>query len=156
MKWSLVQFLGFLGDLRAQLPAARINILALGMGSRLIHWLLQRPLGAGTFGDVIFAAADVDRDTFLASIHEFAGKADRVTLYGWRDDKALMASKKANGHARAGDSTNAMLVAPGSDSVDANAVDDSLLSLGHGYLGDCRELLSQVAASSPPKSLKTD
>ena len=106
---------------------------------------------AGTFGDVIFAAADVDRDTFLAFTHEFAGKADRVTLHGSRDDKALIASKKANGHARAGDSTNAMLVAPGIDSVDANAVDDSLLSLGHGYLGDCRELLSQVAASSPPK-----
>ena len=60
-------------------------------------------------------------------------KGNRVTLYTSKTDLALIASKYFNHGPRAGDSGSELLLVPGVQTIDATAVDSSLL--GHSYYG---------------------
>jgi hypothetical protein len=65
--------------------------------------------------------------------------AARITLYESSKDKALVASKKIHGNARAGEP---LLIIPGLDTIDASSIDTDFL--GHSYFSDNWPLLSDI------------
>ena len=96
-------------------------------------------------GQVVFAAPDVNRLIFNQG--EFQNlHTKRVTLYASDHDQALAASKIFHGYMRAGDAKPDIDVRPGLGSIDASAVDTSLL--GHNYIGEARSVLADLAALS--------
>lgn len=145
VEYSLPHFRKFVDLLQTRFPNAPVHILAHSMGSRLLRWTLeQRPANAPEFGEAVFAAADVDFQSFQNSVSGFAGKASRVTLYASRYDRALWASKTLNGYARAGDPGDGVLVAKGLDTIDASAVTNHLFALNHSYIADSGPLTSDL------------
>ena len=116
------------------------------MGSRILLRALDelaRDRTAGdppVFGEVNFAAPDVDVDVFVASAPRLQRLASRFTLYASDRDMAMAAPRHASGgHPRAGDSSEAIVVVAGMDTVDASAVRDDLF--GHEYFGESRPVL---------------
>jgi esterase/lipase superfamily enzyme len=91
---------------------------------------------------IVFAAPDIDRDTFVALAEKFHGQAERLTLYGSSNDRAIQASKVVHRYPRAGGSGKEIALANGIDSIDSSAADTSLL--GHSYFGDRRSILSDL------------
>jgi esterase/lipase superfamily enzyme len=91
---------------------------------------------------VVFAAPDVDADTFRRLASDLCGRATRFTLYASSTDHALQASKAVHGYLRAGESGEGLVVVDGVDTIDATAVDTSLM--GHAYYGDNRSVLSDL------------
>jgi len=71
-----------------------------------------------------------------------SSRCDRLTLYASSLDKALVASRKIHRYARAGDAGDDIVIVEGLDSIDASAVDTSLL--GHSYFGDNRSVISDI------------
>jgi esterase/lipase superfamily enzyme len=108
------------------------------MGNRLLteaFATLAKPVaGEAHVRQVVFAAPDVDAATFKEAAHAFGGKAERFTLYASSRDKALAASKAVHKYSRAGDAGVDIVVVDTVDTIDASAVDTSLL--GHSYYGD--------------------
>jgi esterase/lipase superfamily enzyme len=129
--------------------AERIDLIAHSMGSRLLIQALDE-LARGRlatdpplFGDVIFAAPDVDSEIFSSAMKRLQPLAERFTLYVSANDLALATSRKLAGdHPRAGESGKGMVVIAGLDTVDASAVGDDLF--GHEYLGDSAPVLDDI------------
>jgi esterase/lipase superfamily enzyme len=129
--------------------AERIDLIAHSMGSRvLVHALDALAHGRVAadpplFGEVIFAAPDVDAEIFAAAVPHIRPLADRFTLYVSSSDIALATSKKlAGGHLRAGESGPGMVVIADMDTVDASAVGDDLF--GHEYFGESAPVLNDI------------
>jgi esterase/lipase superfamily enzyme len=129
--------------------ADRIDLIAHSMGSRLLIQALDdlargRPAtDPPLFGDVIFAAPDVDSEIFSSAIERLQPLAERFTLYVSANDFALATSRKLAGdHPRAGESGKGMVVIAGLDTVDTSAVGDDLF--GHEYLGDSAPVLDDI------------
>jgi esterase/lipase superfamily enzyme len=105
------------------------------------------------FREIVLAAPDIDAEIFSRAVPVIMGKATRVTLYASSNDQALKASKQFNGFRRAGDLSEAIVVVPGMDTVDASAVDTSFL--GHSYYGSDRSVLVDIdnmfRTNSPPE-----
>jgi esterase/lipase superfamily enzyme len=145
VEYTQPHFRRFVDLLQNRFPDARLHFMAHSMGSRLLRWTLeQRPANAPELGEAVFAAADVDRQSFQNSVANFAGKASRVTLYASQYDRALRASKTLNGYPRAGDPADGILVTEGLDTIDASSVTHHLFSLNHGYIGDSRDLVNDL------------
>jgi hypothetical protein len=91
------------------------------------------------FNHLVFAAPDIDADTFreLASILQRLSA--RITLYESSKDRALSASKALHGNPRAGEP---LLVIPGLDTIDASAINTNFL--GHSYFSANYPLLSDI------------
>jgi esterase/lipase superfamily enzyme len=94
-------------------------------------------------GQVVFAAPDINRLIFNQGSFSTI-KSERLTLYASNHDQALAASKLFHGYSRAGDANPEIDVLHGLDSIDASAVDTSLL--GHSYIGESRSVLADLAA----------
>jgi esterase/lipase superfamily enzyme len=121
--------------------AAVVHLVAHSMGNRALLGALDGI--AARFGEVVSAAPDVDADAYRAALPKIRPAAARLTLYASSNDVALKASKEVHQTgARAGDSGDGILVAPGLESVDVSAVDTSLL--GHSYYGDNKSVLSDL------------
>jgi esterase/lipase superfamily enzyme len=155
--WSRPRFAQFLTMLRSQLGVTTIHILAHSMGSRLVAETIASldpaaNAGAAHLRQLAFAAPDIDSATFKDLAALFEGKAERVTLYASSDDYALKTSKRIHRYARAGESGLDLVVTEGVDTIDATAVDTSLL--GHSYYGDNRSVIADlfdlIRRGSPP------
>jgi len=147
--WTIPHFQEFLNVLLTSVGASQLNTIAHSMGNRVVTRAIESldyddlPEGAAKLRNVIFAAPDIDADTFKQFAQKFKGKADRLTLYASSNDKALKASKAVHGgYPRAGDSGENLVLVDGVDTIDASAVDTSLL--GHSYFGDNRSIISDV------------
>jgi esterase/lipase superfamily enzyme len=127
-----------------------VHVIAHSMGNRALVRALhqfdtgQLPRGSARLSEVVFAAPDIDAETFVDLARAFRGRAGRFTLYASAGDEALKASKAIHKYQRAGDGGAEILVVDGIDTVDATAVDTSLL--GHSYYGDNRSILSDIHA----------
>jgi esterase/lipase superfamily enzyme len=132
VEWTLPHFAELLRLVAGGSGARAVHVVAQGMGSRAVVRALGAPregsagisisgLGAGeaVLRQVVFAAPDIDRETFLGLIPRLAGRAERFTLYASSRDRALRASRIVHGHPRAGESGDTMPCAPGIDSIDA-------------------------------------
>ena len=144
--WSRPRFAAFLALLREQLSAETVHILAHSMGNRLVAETIAslRPAvpTAAKIRQVVFTAPDIDAATFIDLAAAFPRKAERFTLYASSHDKAILASKLVHKYPRAGESGVNLVVVDAVDTVDASAVDTSLL--GHSYYGDNRSVVGDI------------
>jgi esterase/lipase superfamily enzyme len=145
VRWSQEHFREFITICRTELAVRTVHLVAHSMGSRLLAETLpnlEYVAGAAMLRQVVFAAPDIDADTFRQLAAAFQGQAERCTLYASSKDYALQASKAFHGYARAGDSGANLVFAADVDTIDATEVDTSLL--GHSFYGDNRSILSDL------------
>lgn len=148
VQWTHVHLVQFLSEFVAGSDAEHIYVIAHSMGNRAVTRALSSYLqshreAAARFREIILTAPDIDADVFRQEIAPgLAAFGAPITLYASSRDKALLASKTFHGYARAGDAGAGLVVVPGIDTIDASAVDTSLL--GHSYYGDARSVLSDL------------
>jgi esterase/lipase superfamily enzyme len=156
--WSLPRFAEFLSFVRENLGAETVHIIAHSMGNRLVAPTIASmapPLAArnARLRQIVFAAPDIDAARFTDLAKAFHKKAERFTLYASSEDKAIQTSRLIHKYPRAGESGLDLVVVGSVDTVDATAVDTSLL--GHSYFGDNRSVLSDlfdlIRRGSPPQ-----
>ncbi|WP_323038334.1 alpha/beta hydrolase [Gemmobacter sp.] len=143
----------FLDDLVARSGAQTIHIVAHSMGNRALTEALElyalrngiRPGDPPDFGQVIFAAPDVDAGLFAEILPTMRPVAQRMTLYASENDWALVASRNLHGNmARAGQAGADTLAVGGLDTVDMSALGADMLA--HGYFADDRSALADLVA----------
>ncbi|HEX6899125.1 MAG TPA: alpha/beta hydrolase [Thermoanaerobaculia bacterium] len=146
VEWSIPHFKEFLRLVLAESGARTVHVIAHSMGNRaLVRALETLEIEAGWAGlrQIVFAAPDVDRDTFVELARRFHGRAERFTLYGSSNDLALKASKLVHGYPRAGDSGRDMALVETVDSIDASVVKTDIL--GHSAFGTDRSILGDIS-----------
>jgi esterase/lipase superfamily enzyme len=130
VEWARVHAAEILRLVLAASGARAVHVIAHGMGSRALAWALGdlEPQNAGkaALRQVVFAAPDIDRETFLGLVPRMRDRAEHLTLYGSSNDRALRAARIVHSRPRAGESGGAMAVAEGIESIDAGAADTSL------------------------------
>jgi len=148
VEWTVHHLQAFLSDLAARSGARVIHLVAHSMGNRALTRALQGLAGRpgfdpSRFQEIVLAAPDIDAETFRRDLAPAIARAGRrVTLYASSKDEALALSKFIHGYPRAGESGAAVVVVPGTDTIDVSAVDTSLV--GHSYYGDNESLLSDL------------
>lgn len=146
--WSRPHFQAFLRDVLTQSGVAAVHVVAHSMGNRLLAETIGQfkadglPAGSARLQQIVFAAPDLDAQTFADLAKAFHGCAERFTLYASSGDIALQLSKKVHGYARAGDSGDGLIIVEHIDTIDAAAIDTSLL--GHSYFGDNRSVIGDL------------
>jgi len=149
IEWAIPHFEEFLRLALGESGARTVHVIAHSMGNRaLARALCSLQAQAGANGganlrQIVFAAPDIDRETFVDLARRFQGTAERFTLYGSSNDRALRMSKLVHGYPRAGESGKDLTLADGIDSIDASAVDTSVL--GHSYYGSRSPILSDLS-----------
>lgn len=143
--WTAPHFEDVLRLVLDRVEPRSMDVIAHSMGNRAVVAALSG-LGSGSatkLRHIVLAAPDIDAATFRDLARHFPGRAQRFTLYASSRDRALWFSKRFNGYPRAGDSGESLvIVADVLDTVDATAVDTSLL--GHSYYGDNRSIVSDI------------
>jgi esterase/lipase superfamily enzyme len=146
-EWTGPHFNDFLKQVLDQRGLRHLHIIAHSMGNRILARTLYSqaltPKEQGNLGQVVFAAPDINRLIFDQETVPGILKSERVTLYASDHDHALTTSKTFHGYTRAGEIYPDVFVKNGIDSIDASAVDTSLL--GHSYVAESRSVLSDLA-----------
>jgi esterase/lipase superfamily enzyme len=141
--WSGPHFQRFVSLIAKHSEAVRIHIIAHSMGNRAVCDALKAlsidPTTNFKLNHLVLAAADIDADTFRELAVNLQKMSGRITLYESSKDKALLASRKIHGNARAGEP---LLLVPGLDTIDASNVDTDFLA--HSYFSDNWPLLSDI------------
>ncbi|MFK7754092.1 MAG: alpha/beta hydrolase [Sedimentitalea sp.] len=141
----------FLDDLVERSGAQTIHIVAHSMGNRALTdalelMALRRGVKSGDdplFGQVLFAAPDVDAGLFREMLPTIRPIAERLTLYASEEDWALTASRKLHGDVpRAGLGGRFTLVDPSIDSIDMSELGEDMLS--HSYFADDSSALADI------------
>ena len=140
IEWSEANIRKFIDDVLEKSDVQNVYLIAHSMGTRglarsVASLVKDKPRYRARIRELILAAPDIDADVFRRDIMPlFASAALPVTLYASSKDNALIASKRVHGYPRAGDSGINLAVARGLETVDASALDTSLL--GHSYYGE--------------------
>lgn len=141
----------FLKRVLANSGATTIDVIAHSMGNRpvtraLRDFALEDPgqKNKPMFNQVALMAPDVDAAVFQQMANQMEVSAHRITLYASSRDAALRLSNYFAGYQRAGEGLPHLLVVPGMDTVDASAVDTSLLGFYHSYFADSTTILSDL------------
>lgn len=150
IEWAQPHLARFLEDMLTRSGARQLHLIAHSMGNRgvtraLVSLLARRPELRERVAELILAAPDIDAEVFRRDIAPALARAQQpLTLYASSADVALSASKAVHGgYPRAGDSGQALLLMPGVETIDATAVDTSLL--GHSYIGQSGSVLTDLA-----------
>jgi esterase/lipase superfamily enzyme len=139
----------FMTDFAERSGATAVHIIAHSMGNRGVLRAVNRIAAKARrrtgkpFGQIILAAADVDADLFRQLSAAYADVASRTTLYVSKRDRAVEASRWLHKFARAG-LMPPTLVLPGIDTINVTNVD--LTMLGHGYIAEARDVLTDMHA----------
>ena len=148
VQWTHVHLVEFLEHFVEGSEAEHIYVIAHSMGNRAVtravgDYLRTHSEAAPRFREIILTAPDIDADVFRREVAPgLAAFGAPITLYASSRDKALVASKSFHGYARAGDAGAGVVVMSGIETIDASAVDTSLL--GHSYYGDARSVLADL------------
>jgi esterase/lipase superfamily enzyme len=148
VRWTLPHFTDFLTLTLTACRARVVHVIAHSMGNRCLTEMLRTfdagalGPGAAALGQIVFAAPDIDAETFVDLARQFRRQAARFTLYASSVDRALLASKQVNGYPRAGDAGPGLVIADGVDTIDATLVDTNLM--GHSYIGENDSILGDV------------
>jgi esterase/lipase superfamily enzyme len=145
--WTVPNYQEFMRLVRTEIGVRRVSVIAHSMGNRALVDLLRLAAAApvvngAEISNIVFAAPDVDADSFRQFALDFHNHARRLTLYASQNDRALWASKRVHGYARAGEAGDNIVLVDSIDTIDASALDTSLL--GHSYYGESRSILSDV------------
>jgi len=133
---STSQIRSFLLDIASHSEADTINLIAHSMGNVGLTAALSEIEQSSKphFNQLVLAAPDIDAEVFKEEIaSKIVSKARHTTLYTSKSDLALIASRYFHQGNRVGDSGPDVLIFDGIDTIDATAVDSSLL--GHSYYG---------------------
>lgn len=145
--WSSGHFTDFLKQVLTRKGLHHLHIVAHSMGNRVLEQALISPqitaVEQAHLGQIVLAAPDLSRSAFDSECTPGNISALRITLYASKHDQALRAAKVAHPFPRLGDANPDIDIRPGMDSIDASAVDTSLL--GHSYIGNSRSVLADVA-----------
>ncbi|WP_088651745.1 alpha/beta hydrolase [Marinibacterium profundimaris] len=152
----------FLDTLAERSGAGTIHIVAHSMGNRALTdaleiLALRRGVQEGdapVFGQVLFAAPDVDAGLFARMVQTIRPIAQRLTLYASEQDWALVSSRKLHGNApRAGQGGEVTLVDANLDSIDMSELGEDMLA--HSYFADQSSALADIVAlfwrDAPPE-----
>jgi esterase/lipase superfamily enzyme len=148
VEWTQANLKAFLEDFFVRSDARNVYLIAHSMGNRaltraLTSLLADKPLLRHRLTEVILTAPDIDADVFKRDIAPALTALGRpITLYASSADQALAASRKVHGSPRAGDSGQGLVLVPGVETIDATAVDTSLL--GHSYFAEAQSVLSDL------------
>ena len=125
-------------------PWRRVHVVAHSMGNRvMLLGLADNPRPKLSLGQIVFVAADVYVDVFAPKWRKIlAAGVLPATSYTSKRDKALHISDFLHKADRIGCIETAPYIAENLDTIDASAVDTSLL--GHGYFADERSLLMDL------------
>jgi esterase/lipase superfamily enzyme len=154
--WTQVHLRGFLEEFFDESGAANIYIIAHSMGNRALtrtvaDLLEDRPDLRPRLQELILAAPDIDADIFREQIAPALTASGRpVTLYASSEDVALQVSRRFNGHARAGDSGDGLIIFPGIETIDATGMDTGFLK--HSYFAESRPVIADIFALIRDKS----
>jgi esterase/lipase superfamily enzyme len=147
-QWTIDQFEEVLTTVMTKLGASCVHAVAHSMGSRVLAEGLRRmntsawPDDRAALREVVFAAPDINADTFRKFITNFHTCANRFTLYASNGDKALETSQKLHKYPRAGEAGDAIVVTQGLETIDASAVDTALM--GHSYFCENRIIIQDL------------
>lgn len=148
IEWAQANIRAFLEDFFVRSDARNVYLIAHSMGNRALtravaSLLEDKPTFRDRLTEIILTAPDIDAEVFKRDIAPALVVSGRpVTLYASSKDMALLASRKVHGSPRAGDSGKGLVLASGVETIDATAVDTSLL--GHSYFAEARSVLSDM------------
>lgn len=137
-------------ELTDLLPDGPVYIIAHSMGNRvllggLMRLLERQPGRRRTIREVVMAAPDVDKESFILNVApKVLQLGPRFTLYASDQDLALGASEFLQGGERLGMGGKALLLLAGMDSIDASATTREFFALNHSYFGDRSTVLSDI------------
>ena len=153
IKNSVDQIKSFLTEIASRSNATSINLVAHSMGNVGLTSALAK-MNDTKFNQIVLAAPDIDAETFKHDIApKIVARGNRVTLYTSKTDLALIASKYFNRGPRVGDSGSELILYPGIQTIDATAVDSSLL--GHSYYGSNVNVLYDLGQLLSGKSIES-
>ena len=147
-RWTLSHFEEFLELMLTQTGASTVHVIAHSMGSRVLAEALRScnierlPADSARLRQVVFAAPDIDADTFRQLAQDFHDDAERITLYVSAEDKALGLSQTIHRYPRAGDFGDELVVINGVDTIDASSLATDFL--GHSYYGDNESIIADI------------
>jgi esterase/lipase superfamily enzyme len=110
----------------------RLHIIVHSMGHQIVLPALAELSSEGNkemVSELVLNAPDYPSSTFYGISNNIQKVAKRVTVYCSPGDKALVASRRVNENKRLGSCEKIA----GIDTVNVNEIDDSTLSLNHGY-----------------------
>jgi esterase/lipase superfamily enzyme len=149
----------FLADFATKSGADRVHIIAHSMGNRGVLRAVNRIAAIAQdrtnvpFDQIVLAAADVDTDTFYNLASAYPQVCRRTTMYVSRGDRAVEASRWLHKFSRVG-LTPPICIVPSIDTINVTNVD--LTRLGHGYVGEARDVLHDMHAlivhGTPPNN----
>jgi esterase/lipase superfamily enzyme len=139
----------FLKQLTETSGVKEIHLIAHSMGNRAMMGALERlglpqTRGAKPFKQVVLTAPDVPRKDVESLIEAASLRAERVTLYASRKDKALGISKAKHKYERLGKVYGFPYVLVGMDSIDASDVRTDFLA--HTVFAKTRTVLGDLQA----------
>jgi esterase/lipase superfamily enzyme len=148
--WTVPHLEAFLKEIRERSGASRVHLIAHSMGARILSQALKElgsaPSTSLRFNEIVLAAPDIDRDTFIELARAINRAGNRITLYASSRDRALKLSRAAPGYTRAGESGDTLTIASGIDTIDATGVNTDLFNFfSHDYFSG-RTVLSDVFA----------
>lgn len=124
-EWSAAHVEGFLEELAARAPGSAVHLVGYSLGGNALLAALEmirkrhEDAPVRLFGEIVFAAPDVDADVFLQRVPAAVSLGKRVTLYVSANDRVLGASARLHEYPRAGDSEFEMVLANGVETIDA-------------------------------------
>lgn len=129
----------------ARSGCTKLHLIGHSMGNRPLTEsltspdLASLPVGAGSLGQVAFAAPDIDASIFGQRAKRFTQLANQYTLYVSDRDLALNVAQRLAQFPRAGQAGDDILVLDGIDTIDASQLDTGLVS--HSYVGAHKSLI---------------
>jgi len=141
------QIADFMTDFASKSGADHVHIIAHSMGNRGVLRAVNRIAAAAQrrtgvpFDQIVLAAADIDTDTFTNLAAAYSQVARRTTLYVSRSDLAVEMSRWLHEFTRVG-LTPPICIVPDIDTINVTNVD--LTRLGHGYVGEARDVLKDM------------
>jgi serine/threonine protein kinase/pimeloyl-ACP methyl ester carboxylesterase len=125
-----------------------VHVMGHSMGNRALLRGVARLNESGksfVLAQVILAAPDVGQGLFKDLCGAYVSHAKRCTLYASKHDRALMGSRFLHARGRAGYIPPIMVI-DGIDTIDVSRIGFRLWGLNHSAFGDCREIISDIAA----------
>ncbi len=147
-EWSTAHLESFLEELAARAPGSAVHLLGYSLGGSALLAALEKirrrheDAPVRLFGEIVFAAPDVDADVFLQRVPLAVPLGKRVTLYVSANDRVLGASARLHEYPRAGDSEYEIVSINGVDTIDATEARTDRWH--HNYFIRSREVLGDL------------
>jgi esterase/lipase superfamily enzyme/uncharacterized surface protein with fasciclin (FAS1) repeats len=146
-EWSAPHFTDLLKQLNLDSNVSNIFIVGHSMGARIVSNSLatiavSTPAGRPLVRDVVFAAPDIDFDTFKHLAKGDLTASSRITVYESSQDIALLFSHRVHDYPRLGDTLPTVHVLQNIECIEASAL--KMDFLGHSYIGESQSVLGDL------------